>query len=69
MGDPDAVNSTAVVDSKARVIGIKGVRVVDAAALPFLPPSHIQSAIYALAEKIAEEIVNEAAKEPARVEL
>jgi choline dehydrogenase len=31
MGDPEAVNSTAVVDSKARVIGINGVRVVDAA--------------------------------------
>ncbi|GFF99856.1 alcohol dehydrogenase [acceptor] [Aspergillus udagawae] len=69
MGDPEAVNSTAVVDSKARVIGINGVRVVDAATLPFLPPSHIQSAIYALAEKIAEEIINEEANEPARVEL
>lgn len=31
MGNPDTVGSKAVVDSKARVIGLKGVRVVDAA--------------------------------------
>ncbi|KAJ5205795.1 Glucose-methanol-choline oxidoreductase [Penicillium cf. griseofulvum] len=43
----------AVVDSKARVIGIDALRVVDASALPFLPPGHPQSTLYALAEKIA----------------
>ncbi|OJJ78523.1 GMC family oxidoreductase [Aspergillus glaucus CBS 516.65] len=59
MGDPEAPDSKAVVDSKARVIGINGVRVVDASALPFLPPSHIQSAIYALAEKIADAVVED----------
>ncbi|EAW09037.1 GMC family oxidoreductase [Aspergillus clavatus NRRL 1] len=72
MGDPTAANSTAVVDSKARVIGVNGVRVVDAAALPFLPPSHIQSAICvsdALSEKIAEEIINEGSDGPTRFEL
>lgn len=34
MGNPDRIGSKAVVDSKARVIGIKGVRVVDAAYVP-----------------------------------
>ena len=49
----------AVVDSKARVYGVKGLRVVDASAFPFLPPGNPQSTVYALAEKIAEEIVND----------
>ncbi|KAA8647953.1 GMC family oxidoreductase [Aspergillus tanneri] len=51
MGKPD--DEYAVVDSKARVIGVEALRVVDASAFPFLPPGHPQSTIYALAEKIA----------------
>ena len=47
----------AVVDSKARVIGVEGLRVVDASAFPFLPPGQPQSVVYALAEKIAEGIL------------
>lgn len=39
-GDPKAV-----VDSKARVIGVKGLRVVDAAAFPLLPPGHPMSTV------------------------
>jgi choline dehydrogenase len=35
----------AVVDSKARVIGVDALRVVDASAFPFLPPGHPQSTI------------------------
>lgn len=35
----------AVVDSRARVYGVKGVRVVDASAFPFLPPGHPQSTV------------------------
>ena len=35
----------AVVDSRARVFGVKGVRVVDASAFPFLPPGHPQSTV------------------------
>jgi choline dehydrogenase len=46
----------AVVDSKARVCGTQGLRVVDASAFPFLTPGHPQSGIYMLAEKIAEDI-------------
>lgn len=46
----------AVVDSHARVYGVTGLRVVDASAFPFLPPGHPQSSVYALAEKIADDI-------------
>ncbi len=48
-GDP-----TAVVDAEARVIGVTGLRVVDASAFALLPPGHPQSMVYALAEKIAD---------------
>jgi len=51
-----ATDSLAVVDSKARVFGLKGLRVVDASAFPFLTPGHPQSGVYMLAEKIAEDI-------------
>lgn len=50
-GDPNAV-----VDSRARVFGVRGLRVVDASAFPFLPPSLPQSTVYMLAEKIADDI-------------
>jgi hypothetical protein len=33
------------VDSKARVIGVKGLRVVDASAFAVLPPGHPQSTV------------------------
>jgi choline dehydrogenase len=49
--DPDAV-----VDSKARVIGVSGLRVVDASSFALLPPGHPQSTVYALAEKISDDI-------------
>ncbi|KAL8919634.1 MAG: hypothetical protein Q9208_006666 [Pyrenodesmia sp. 3 TL-2023] len=48
----------AVVDSRARVIGVEGLRVVDASAFPLLPPGHPQATVYALAEKIADDILN-----------
>lgn len=40
LDDPDAV-----VDSKARVIGVKGLRVVDASSFAILPPGHPQATI------------------------
>ncbi|KAI0877920.1 putative glucose-methanol-choline oxidoreductase [Hypoxylon argillaceum] len=43
----------AVLDSQARVYGVQGLRVVDAASFPLLVPGHPQSTVYALAEKIA----------------
>ncbi|KAI1385485.1 choline dehydrogenase [Hypoxylon trugodes] len=54
MGKTD--DSTAVVDSKARVIGVSGLRVVDASSFALLPPGHPQSTVYAFAEKIADDI-------------
>ena len=52
-------DAMAVVDSKARVFGVEGLRVVDASAFPFLPPGHPQATVYMLAEKIAEDIRRE----------
>ncbi|VBB81475.1 Putative GMC oxidoreductase [Podospora comata] len=51
-GDP-----MAVLDSKARVRGVSGLRVVDASSFPILPPGHPQSTVYMLAEKIADDIL------------
>jgi choline dehydrogenase len=56
MGKTD--DPMAVVDTRARVIGVKGLRVVDASAMALLPAGHPQSTIYALAEKIADDIKN-----------
>jgi len=47
----------AVVDSSARLYGVGGVRVVDASSFLLLPPGHPQSTVYALAEKIADDIL------------
>lgn len=47
----------AVIDSQARVFGVQGLRVVDASSFPFLPPGHPQSTVYALAQKIANDIL------------
>ena len=51
-----AGDANAVVDSRARVFGVRGVRGVDASAFPFLPPSLPQSTVYMLAEKIADDM-------------
>ena len=56
MGRADDPN--AVVDSKARVIGVQNLRVVDASAFAILPPGHPQSTIYMMAEKVADDILN-----------
>ncbi|KAF5879168.1 putative gmc oxidoreductase protein [Botrytis fragariae] len=50
-------NTNTVVDTQARVLGVSGVRVVDAAAFPHLPPGHPMSTVYAFAEKIACDII------------
>ena len=48
-------DSTAVVDSKARVFGVQNLRVVDASAFPFLPPIHPTATIceYLLSSALA----------------
>ena len=57
MGKP--TDQFAVVDSKFRVMGMEGIRVVDASVMPRLVPGHPQATIYALAEKLADMLMNE----------
>ncbi|KAL1600669.1 hypothetical protein SLS60_007057 [Paraconiothyrium brasiliense] len=51
-----ASDSNTVVDTHGQVIGTKGLRVVDASALPFLPPGNPMGSLYGLAEKLAADI-------------
>ena len=51
------VKKGAVVDWRAKVFGVEGLRVVDASALPFVMPGHPQATIYAFAEKIGDAIL------------
>jgi choline dehydrogenase len=48
----------AVVDASGQVFGVTRLRVVDVSAMPFLPPGHPMATVYALAEKIAEHVLN-----------
>jgi choline dehydrogenase len=47
-----SVEKGAVVDSQARVFGVKRLRVVDNSVVPFCLPGHPQATVYMLAEKI-----------------
>ncbi|KAL8720301.1 MAG: hypothetical protein Q9225_002813 [Loekoesia sp. 1 TL-2023] len=57
MGKP--TDEMAVVDPNMRVYGVQRLRIVDASSFPFLPPGHPQATVYALAEKIASEIMQD----------
>jgi len=48
-----------VVDSKFRVHGFKGLRVVDASIFPRIPGLFIVSAVYMIGEKAAEAILSD----------
>lgn len=50
-------DENAVLDSKARVLGVQGLRVVDASSFPVLPAGHPQGTVYGFAEKIAAQIL------------
>ncbi|KJX95824.1 oxidoreductase GMC like protein [Zymoseptoria brevis] len=52
--DPDAV-----VDSKGRVFGVQGLRVIDSSSLPFAPPGHTQGITYAHAEKLVDDMLGD----------
>jgi choline dehydrogenase len=58
MGRPD--DPEAVVDSRFRVIGTKGLRVVDASVFPRIPGFFIVTPIYMISEKAADVIVEDA---------
>ena len=55
LDDPEAV-----VDANATVMGVTRLRVVDASAFPLLPPGHLTATVYAVAEKIAEDMLKDA---------
>ncbi|KAF6811615.1 choline dehydrogenase [Colletotrichum sojae] len=56
--EEDFAAGKAVVDSRGRIFGVQGLRVADASTFPFAIPGHPQSAVYALAEKIADDIIS-----------
>ncbi|KAK2060031.1 oxidoreductase [Colletotrichum caudatum] len=56
MGADD--DETAVVDTRGRVRGVKGLRVADASAFALQPPGYPMSMTYMFAEKIADSILN-----------
>lgn len=51
---PEALGG--VVGTDLRVYGVKGLRVADASIMPLIPATHLQSTVYALAEKAADVI-------------
>lgn len=67
MGNERGEGSKAVVDSRGKVHGVKRLRVIDASIMPFLVPSHIQSVIYAVAEKLADSIIEDATRKQHKV--
>jgi choline dehydrogenase len=58
---------SAVVDSRFRVHGVQGLRVVDASIFPRIPGFFIVSAVYMIAEKASEVIAEDAKSTPARL--
>ena len=62
MGQPD--DRMAVVDSRFRVIGTQGLRVVDASVFPRIPGFFITAPIYMIAEKASDDIIATAEAAP-----
>ena len=59
MGDPR--DSTTVVDPRCRVVGgVTGLRVVDAAAMPFLTSGNTCAPVIMMAEKAADMVKDDA---------
>ncbi|KZL80417.1 fad nad -binding protein [Colletotrichum incanum] len=55
----NGTDADAVVDSRGRVVGVSRLRVIDSSSFPFLPPGPApQVQVYALAEKLADDIKN-----------
>ena len=58
--DPDGPG---VVDASLRVYGVQNLRIADASIFPISPATHPQALVYAIAEKCADMILSDAAKE------
>lgn len=58
-------DSRAVVDPSGRVIGVQGLRVVDASIMPTIPSGNTNIPTIMLAEKLSDEIVQERRTQPA----
>lgn len=56
-GDP-----TAVVDNRARVIGVVGLRVVDASIMPVVPRGNTNIPTIMIAEKVSDMIISQYAE-------
>jgi choline dehydrogenase len=52
----------AVVDSRFRVLGTQGLRVVDASVFPKIPGYFIVSAVYMISEKASDVITEDASR-------
>jgi len=59
MGGKGGINA-GVVDERLRVYGTKGLRVVDASIMPLQISAHLQATVYAIAEKGATMIIEDA---------
>lgn len=57
---PEDANTGGVVNSRCRVFGVKRLRVVDASVFPVPMASHIQASVYAVGEKGAEMVIEDA---------
>jgi len=61
-------DNTAVVDSRFRVHGVTGLRVVDASVFPHIPGYFICAAIFMIAEKAADTIIADPTEYPQKLE-
>lgn len=52
-------SSATVVDSKARVLGVQKLRVIDSSSFAFTPPGHTQGTTYGHAEKLVQDVIND----------
>lgn len=47
-----------ILDAECKVVGIRGLRVVDATIIPFALGAHYQAVFYAIAEQAVDMILN-----------